>query len=224
MHKMKDFTIPTLVLALVTFCAASLLAGVNAMTYKRIEQLEAEKEQNALQLVLPGYKLNGDAMMMDESDDSTRYWTGKNDAGAMAYAFITESPGYSSSPRVMVGIDQNQKILGISVLSQNETPGLGARCIEVASKNTFLDVITGNAVEETDQTPWFQKQFKGLNGAETIGIVKKGDWNEGIADSLLKNNEISAITGATITSTAIRDAIDKGVAKFKPVIQTGGQE
>ena len=40
--------------------------------------------------------------------------------------------------------------------------------------------------------------------------IKKGDWNPDLRDELLKKNAISAITGATITTRAVRDGIETG--------------
>ncbi len=213
---MKEFVKPTLILASVTLCAGILLAGVNMVTHERIQMLNAQKEQNALSVVLPGF-----SDITEKNRQDLQYWTAekqKDGETVRAFAFITEQSGYSGTIRTMVGIDENFTILGISILSQTETPGLGARCIEVASSNTFFDVIIGNFTEEEDAAPWFQKQFRKLDASKQIAITKKGDWNETIADDLRQGNEITAITGATITTKAVRDSIVEGIETYKSII------
>jgi electron transport complex protein RnfG len=211
---MNEYVKPTLILAAITLCAGLLLAGVNSVTYQQIEMLNEQKEKDALAKVLPGFEITD----TNTAPEGELYWSAKNSDNVKGYAFISEGPGYSGTIRVMVGVDSNLNIVGISILAQTETPGLGARCIEVQSSNTFLDVITGNLTEESDPTPWFQKQFRMLDGSRQIFISKKGDWNESIARELLENNEVSAITGATITTKAVRDIIESGIEKYRSII------
>ena len=129
--------------------------------------------------------------------------------------------GYSGLVKTMVGIDENGIILGISILRQSETPGLGARSVEIATKETFFGYLFGESSPTEDESiaPWFQEQFTGLNTSKRIDIAKKGDWSIEIRDELLERNAISAITGATITSRAVRDSINTGIKDLKRAMQ-----
>jgi Na+-transporting NADH:ubiquinone oxidoreductase subunit C len=81
----------------------------------------------------------------------------------------------------MVGFTEDATTLsGVSIVSQNETPGLGAR------------------IEEA----WFTDQFADRQGPFTMV-------EEGTSDA---PNEIDAITGATRTSEAFRNIINRAVA------------
>jgi Na+-translocating ferredoxin:NAD+ oxidoreductase RnfG subunit len=81
---------------------------------------------------------------------------------------------------MVVGIDPDDfKIRGIEILEQQETPGLGARI-------------------EEDQ---FREQFKGKIINETIIIQIKG--------AATGPNDVSAITGATITSKTVEKIINE---------------
>jgi len=80
-------------------------------------------------------------------------------------------------------------------LSQNETPGLGAKIVEIVSDRTFLSALKGmfskeKHVQETIP-PYFTEQFK---DRDIRGIE-------------LSRNNINAITGATISSRAVLDSI-----------------
>ena len=46
-------------------------------------------------------------------------------------------------------------------------------------------------------------------------VVKKGDWNPNMKEELQGKNAISAITGATITTRAVRDSIEAGIKILK---------
>ena len=107
----------------------------------------------------------------------------------------------------MVGVDENGKVLGLSIISQSETPGLGDRCVEVADRETLWDHIRDGIPPRDfgDETriPWFQNQFKGLNANSNIRMVRRGDWNPDMREDLLEMNAISALTGASITTSAV---------------------
>ena len=51
----------------------------------------------------------------------------------------------------MVGMDTNGIITHIKILSQDETPGLGAKIVEVANG---------------ESEPWFQRQFSGKKASD----------------------------------------------------------
>lgn len=67
----------------------------------------------------------------------------------LGYVFKTSKRGYSSEIVTLVGINPQGEIIRIKILSQDETPGLGARVDEV--------------IEKAGRTPrpWFQEQFSG---------------------------------------------------------------
>lgn len=225
--EIKNIIKSTIILAVVTFAASFVLSHVNRITYPNILKQEREKQERALSVVLPGYSnIEKKKTLIDNK--VYIYWTGdKIEEGktAKGFAFISGSSGYSGLVQSMVGIDENGIILGLSILQQTETPGLGARSVEVATSETFLGYIFGSEASTKDESiaPWFQEQFKGLNTTKTIDIVKRGDWSIEIRDELLNKNAISAITGATITTRAVRDSIASGIKDLQRVmlLETG---
>ncbi|MFW5862624.1 MAG: FMN-binding protein [Spirochaetota bacterium] len=213
----------TILIAIIAFIAAFALSHINNLTHPAIQEQEKEKQEDALSVVFPGYRIQ-DKINVTLNDEDFAYWTAeKNENGTAfnAFAFIASQPGYSGDIRVMVGINEKDEILGLSILSQTETPGLGARCTEVASTETFFGYLFGDLfgskkvkTEQEPSRPWFQKQFTGLSVDQQIEIVKKGDWQPSMKEQLREKNAVTTITGATITTKTVRDAIMKGIEKL----------
>ena len=153
-----------LTLLAITAVVAAALAGVNSITAPKIEELTYQKTQQAIEAVLPG---GGESVdFTDESGIVSTVYKGAN-----GYAVEVAPAGFDGAITMMVGVDLNGNVLGISVISQTETAGLGAVCAASTS--------AGEA---------FRGQFVGMSG--TVTVSKDG-------------GEVSAITGATITSRAV---------------------
>jgi Na+-translocating ferredoxin:NAD+ oxidoreductase subunit G len=215
---------PTLIIAVIAFVASLSLSHVKQITTPSIEMQAREKEKAALALVLPGYKI-GSKETKEIDGSQLIYWEAslkKGEKEVKGYAFIALKPGYSGNVKSLVGVDQSGKILGISLLQQTETPGLGARSEEVASTKTFwsfiYDFIMGNKGTEENLRPWFQEMFTGIDLTKKVSVVKKGDWTPSMRDDLLKSNEVSAITGATITTRTVTGSLEEGMKKLKKVV------
>jgi electron transport complex protein RnfG len=213
---------PTLILGLIAFAAAFILAQVNTITSPKIEAQKKEKIKSSLKLVLPGYN-NIIVKKIKIKGKEFSFWQGekkKDEVLLKGYAFMASSPGYSGNVISMVGVDEQFVILGLSILQQTETPGLGARCIEIPSTKTIWQVI-GELFNGSSQKPgkkilpWFQEQFYSLALSKKILVVQMGDWKKSMKESLQKDNAISSITGATITSKAVVRGLKEGIAKLK---------
>ncbi len=106
----------------------------------------------------------------------------------VAAVFKVEPVGYSSKLPTLVAATFDGTVLGIKILSQSETPGLGARCVEI---------------KEGEHEPWFQKQFSGLK-VDEIYLTEKDE----------KPGKIHQITASTITSRAVTKGVREGVQEF----------
>ena len=137
----------TLTLLIICAVVSAALAGVNAITKDKIAAIQVEKTQKAIAAVLEG---GYDSEITDFKDDSGL--VSKIYKGAGGYAVEVAPAGFGGEITMMVGISTDGKVLGISVISHAETPGLGA----VAAANT-------------DKGAAFRDQFQGLFGSITIG-------------------------------------------------------
>ncbi|HOT19406.1 MAG TPA: FMN-binding protein [Spirochaetota bacterium] len=209
-----------LVLTIIGFIAAFSLSFMNKLTSEPIAKQDQEKKLLSLSLVLPSYTIQKENTVTIDGQPFT-YWEASKEENSVikkAYAFITEEKGYGGTIQSIVGIDDTGKILGFTILSQSETPGLGARCTEITSNETFFDHFFKSNITNTEAIQWFQVQFQGLDTNKPINILKKGDWNNTIKDALLQQNAITAITGATITTKAVTLSIEKGAQKLKKAL------
>ena len=125
-----------LILLAITAVVAALLAFVNSVTAPVIEKLNAEKTQQAIEAVLPG---GGESVDFTDASGlvSVVY---KGEAG---YAVQVAPAGFDGPITMMVGVDFDGNVLGISIIKHTETAGLGA----VAAATTSAgEAFRGNFV------------------------------------------------------------------------------
>jgi len=107
------------------------------------------------------------------------------DGRLLGYAFLAEGNGYQGVIKIMAGVKPDLRTLvGIEILESQETPGLG---------------------QEITEEP-FKSQFKGLQVSPEISYVKNKKPE--------KPNQIEAITGATVSSSAICSILNEKIEKI----------
>ena len=99
---------------------------------------------------------------------------------------LAEGQGYAGPIKMLVGIAPDlSRVLGIEVIESTETPGLGARINE----------------EE------FQNQFRGLSTRGGVEYVK--------GKAPQSDNQIQAITGATISSRTVVRIVNETIEDIR---------
>ncbi|MCR9249277.1 MAG: FMN-binding protein [bacterium] len=173
----------------------------------RINTLRAEALKKAVFKVLPptasiqGFGFNGDIFVKTDNESEVVLYAGYNDSNELSgLAIIAQSQGYADIIKILYGYDiENQKVVGFHVLESKETPGLG---------------------DKIEKDPEFLENFKSLDA--TINLTDKALINQVVTvKSGTKQNswEIDGITGATISSRAIGDAINKSLQNMGAIIQ-----
>lgn len=146
---MKETLRLTLTLTLICLIAGGLLAGVDALTRDRIAVVKIQRHQAALEAVLPAHDNEPlkDTATVHHLDRDWIFYTARQ-AGVFAGAAVeTASPnGYGGNIRLMFGFDAQGKSIGIAILEQKETPGLGAN-IDTPS---FRDRLSGQDLQATN--------------------------------------------------------------------------
>lgn len=167
-----------LTLLVITAVVAVALAGVNSITAPKIEQLNAEKTQQAIETVLPG---GFDTQITDYTDDTdlvTNVFSGAN-----GYAFEVTPAGFDNTITMMVGVDHDGKVLGISIVSHTETSGLGA----VAAAST-------SAGES------FRGQFVGMSGS--VSVTKDGGEVDSLTGATITSRAVCTGVNAALACAA----------------------
>ncbi len=164
----------TFTLLLIAAVVAAALAVVNGVTAPLIATINAEKTQDAIEAVLPGgYKEELNSFDSQNGIVTNVY---KGDAG---YAVQVIPGGFDGEITMMVGVDLEGKVLGISIINQTETAGLGAVC---AASNS-----AGEA---------FRNQFVGQTG--TLAVTKDGGTVDSITSATITSRAVVAGVNAAI--------------------------
>lgn len=136
----------TITLTLVCIVAALVLGGTYSVTKPLIAVQQEKEQKQALEKVIE----SADDYKKKIIDDKP-YYEAYKDNKLIGYAIFADGDGYSGKIEMLVGIDTEGVVGGIEILSQSETPGLGARCCEIKRGEKF---------------PWFLKQFKHKKASE----------------------------------------------------------
>ena len=154
---------------------AAALAGVNSVTAPIIEKLTYEKTQEAVSAVLPG---GGDEVEFPAMDLVSTVYKGEN-----GYAVEVGPSGFDNTITMMVGVDNDGAVTGISIIDHSETAGLGA----VAAATT----AAGEA---------FRAQFKGLSG--NVSVSKDGGQVDAITSATITSRAVCSGVNAALAVVA----------------------
>ncbi|MBN2239933.1 MAG: FMN-binding protein [Dehalococcoidales bacterium] len=176
-NKLKQFY-PVIFITIIVLISITLLAVTDSITSDQRESQTEKKIQDMLTGMFPemnDYELEEDIYIILDGDTT------------IGYAYIAEGKGYDGYIDILVGLENETTIKGISVISHSESPGLGARITE----DDYKDQYNGMAILDSDM------RFNG--------------------------GKIDAITGATISSQAVADAVrTTALEKVQELFGEGG--
>ena len=202
MSKLKFFFRESWLLLAASVAFGALLALTEAAWRPRIEQNEIDKFSNLARLLLPDAaqfeSFSEPIQLSKDSEEPVNIDVRKaiNASGkTVGWVFVVEGSGFSDVIRLVVAVDaQFKSITGFRVLLSSETPGFG-------DKITIAD-------------GYYQSQYKGAP-ADLFSLRKVGD-------SKIIDDEIIAITGATVTSQAVVDIMNAHVIPIKEQLSKKG--
>lgn len=204
----------SMIIVLAVICAgAGLALGATFLaTTKNIEAQQLQEQMKARRAVLPDAHPDGfRAVDVDRCAFAVKgtYYEAydkplKADSRRLVgYALEAQGNGYSSAISVTIGVNPKGEVIrGVKITSQRETPGLGTKCEEVKVEGTLWEALFGKAKQSGESEPWFQAQFR---GKRSDSLMKVGS----------KYRDIDGLTGATITTNAVADAVVAAVKEFK---------
>jgi electron transport complex protein RnfG len=126
--------------------ASGILAFLNQVTAPIIQANQAKAEKEARIAVL------ADATTFSQKEkNGFQYYEGVNANGeVVGFTFVASLYGYSSDVKTMVGVDTALTIKNIKILSQTETPGLGANCEKPEFPERFKNKKMNEMVVDKD--------------------------------------------------------------------------
>ena len=171
-------TYPVIILTIVVAICVVLLAFTDSITRDKIKAQEEEGIKTMLAQLFP------EMSRYDFKDDIYMIYS---DGERVGFAFIATGRGYGGNITILVGLEDETTVKGITIVSQTETPGLGTRITE----------------------PSFSEQFSGI-AINDIALSRDG-------------GEIDAVSGATISSSAVVDAVRAtALEKVRQLKESGG--
>ncbi len=181
----------TIVLGVVSAIAGGVLAGVYQITAPVIQAQNIKELRAGLSEVFPGsYKFEEFKGTLDSPDPAVTFgkiYLVKKNGKLVGMIIDVTTPGDQAPIEMLVGVNKNGTINGVKILKSLETPGLGAN-----ANNPHYYVNKEKKIT-------FLGQFKG----------KK------ITDPFVPKKDVIALTGATITSTAVSKGVKAaGVAAY----------
>jgi len=128
--------------------------------------------------------------------------------GRLAYLLSGKFPGYKTHIAIMLALDTGYSILGLEVMEHEEDPGLGAEIEQDYFRNQFK-----------------HKPFEKIKSIDVVKEPLPGDYfdalegrvDESAAVEIMKqysDQDIYALTGATISSAAVSSGVRAMTKKF----------
>ena len=186
-----------LTLAIAGLLSGIAIIGIYESTLPTITANKARELREAVFKVLPGvtqmqalvYRDDALVVVPEPDKDEPVVYGGYDDAGQfIGYAVPAAGPGFQDTIALLYGYQPaEQRVVGMEVLESRETPGLGDKIYKDAD---------------------FVANFSALSADPQIVTVKKGTRSAA--------NEVDAITGATISSKAVVQIINRGNQRWNP--------
>ena len=151
-------------LTVISLVVAALLGFVNSITAGKIAEIDAENTRIAMSAVAPEGSEFGDKIeVTDDMVAAAATQSGKilelypvtNGGAEAGYVMKISASGSQGTIVMMVGVDANKAITGISVVSHAETSGIGTKVVGNETNTAGVPVLD---------------QFVGLSGAGSLVV------------------------------------------------------
>lgn len=191
---MKGMMKSAVALGLVALAGTALLTGIYRLTEAQIAEQEKRVVLEQLGQILPeGYdnELLADRFTFKDeihfpNGQEVTVWRARKAGNPLAAILKFDAvKGYNGNITLLAGINMDGSLRGVRVLSHKETPGLGDG-IET-SKSDWIMQFTGKSLENPIRDQWAVKREGG---------------------------EFDQFTGATITPTAVVQAVRQALVYF----------
>jgi len=189
MSNLLRLVIPVLVTCVV---AAAGLSVTYAVTAPKIAEQDRLAEERSLQAVLPDatFTCLEDSRIATEMDDASDpvevldAFYAAADGEQVGWALKVSSRGYGGPMVVVIGMDTSGSVTGVSILSHNETAGLGTKVMsEEWFLQQFADLGAGFADDDVRSLDVISGSTKSSNGVRN-GVAAAGRVYTGVLSGL----------------------------------------
>ena len=196
---MREMIKMVVVLTILSFFSGGVLAYIRNNTQERIENQVLEFVKGpAIRAIFEGAGNNpvADRFTLKDGDVERTFFVGVFDGEPRGVAFETAGKGYGGDVGLMVGIDvKDNKLMGVSVTTHGETPGMGAKA---------------------KSDPSFAAQFKGLALAQPVAVTQDGGSISAISGATITSRAVSsAATDADKIYQKLKTQIADKLKEFK---------
>jgi electron transport complex protein RnfG len=195
MRSIKHFIEQSWLLITAAFLCGLLLALTNAALEPRIQRIQVGEMYDLMKGLIPqAVKFEKVIQQAEIAGNVTDVYEAKDKSNqVLGFSFVGTGYGFADQIKLVIAVNADaSKLLGFDVLFSNETPGFGSRMTEDWFRQQFVDAPTG-----------------------TLELIKIGK-----ADK--EKDQILALSGATVTSTAVVNIFNNYVGQVKKLLEEKG--
>jgi len=142
-----------------------------------------------------------------------RFFAGYEGERNVGYVIEGATIGFKTWIRFFLAVDADYGLRGIEITDHEEDPGLGAEITEPYFKyqysgRSYDDIAAIEVTKNPLPNEW-------RDALEALGESDLDSWLRQNADALAAHPNIHAITGATISSVAVTDGVQRALRNFR---------
>ena len=145
-----------LTLVIIAVIVGGLMSFFNGLTAPIIAKNSLKSLNESLAKIIPADRYD------EKTDDDCTVYVAYNDDEKAGILVSCDEQGYGGAIKVLTGIDNSGQVVGVEILENSETAGLGAN----ATKQEFRDQYKGkNRVIGVSKTVASDSEIKAITGA-----------------------------------------------------------
>lgn len=179
------------ILTFVCLGAGVLLSFTFNQTKDKIADAEQQAALELVKVVLPEFDGEPIVKKLMIDGEEKEFYIGSKNGFVTGIATRSNSLGYGGTLTILVGVDTDEKISGVALLSHQETPGLGAK----AGDANFLEQFKNKTLKEKESVLTVKK-----DGGEIEAITAATITSRAVAKAATKALRIININKKELVS------------------------
>jgi len=203
---MKEILKLSVSLTLIAAVATGVLGYAYEITKEPIAQAGLRQTAESLKLILPQFDNapSKESKVVEVEGTKCKCLPAKQGDKLVGIAVEAAAQGFGGDVKILVGFNaESDKMIKVIVSDHKETPGLGTGATDRVKQKTIFDLFSSKKEEAGLAPSKFLDQFDGKSSA---------------AGTTLEIGRVDAISGATVSSKAVTDALafaSKAYEKYK---------